>query len=132
MRRQDISRIEIHPGEFVRTPVAQQFEYVQLDCFGDTPWHYALAAHTILKLLLSLKQQDTRSVLRDRGGKTGAPQTPAHYNEIVLLRHHASPHSAFSPPRSDSTSIPASGRMVGNSEMGNLAGSWRKIPDYTH
>ena len=60
----------------MRAPVAEQFEYVQLDSFGDTPGEYALAAHAIFKLSLSLKQQDARSALRDRSGKTGAPRPP--------------------------------------------------------
>lgn len=76
MRRQNIPRIEIHPREFVGAPAAQQFEYVQLDGFGDAPGEYALAAHTIFKLRLSLKQKDSRSVLRYRSGKTGASQPP--------------------------------------------------------
>jgi hypothetical protein len=95
MHRQNISRIEIHPGELVRAPGTQQFEYAQLDCFGDTPGEYALAAHAIFKLLLSFKQQDARSVLRDRSGKTGAPQTSSHDNEIVLLGHPGSSRLHF-------------------------------------
>jgi hypothetical protein len=87
MRRQNIPRIEIKPGEFMRAPAAQQFKYTQLDGFGDAPRKYAFAAYTIFKLLLSLKQQDARSMLRHRSGKAGAAQTSAYHNQIELLRH---------------------------------------------
>src|ERR1035438_3640840 len=58
MRRQNIPRIEIHPGQFVRAAAAQQFEYVHLDGFGDAPGEYAFAAHAIFELLLSLKSEE--------------------------------------------------------------------------
>ena len=87
MHRQDTPQVEIKPRDLVCAPVAKQFKNSQPFCFRDTPGKHKLAAHAVLKLLFTLKHQDSRSAFRHRTGERGAPQTSPHHNEIVLLRH---------------------------------------------